>query len=245
VHHALHALLTGERQGYYGDFGSLECLATVLTGAFFHAGTWSSFRGRATAARSTAPDAGHRFVAFLQNHDQIGNRAVGDRLPRRSRPAAAGRRDAAADRAVHADALHGRGVGGEHAVAVLHQPPGAGTGGRGARRAAARVRGARLGHDDVPDPQDPATFERSKLDWDEVKASPHREMLATYRELIRLRKTVPDLSDPRLAGSRCGTATGTWRSAGALRGGGEPGAGTAADHLRGIPRSVLFAASPA
>ena len=81
VHHVLHAMLTGERQGYYGDFGSLDSLEAVLTGAFFHAGTWSSFRrrrhGRPVDRHTTA---GHRFVAYLQNHDQIGNRAVGDRI---------------------------------------------------------------------------------------------------------------------------------------------------------------------
>src|SRR4051812_15470289 len=81
VHHALHTVLTGERQGYYADFGSLECLATVLCSAFFHAGTWSSFRRRTHGRpvdRALLP--GHRFVVYLQNHDQIGNRALGDRL---------------------------------------------------------------------------------------------------------------------------------------------------------------------
>src|SRR3954469_15008902 len=71
VHHALHTVLTGERQGYYADFGSLESLEAVLTGAFFHAGTWSSFRqrihGRPVDRTRTY---GHRFVAYLQNHDQ-------------------------------------------------------------------------------------------------------------------------------------------------------------------------------
>ncbi len=81
MHHAVHTLLTGERHGYYSDFGSLECLATVLTGAFFHADTYSSFRRRRHGRpvdRVNTP--GHRFVVCLQNHDQIGNRALGDRL---------------------------------------------------------------------------------------------------------------------------------------------------------------------
>ncbi len=81
VHHALHALLTGERQGYYADFGGLDALATVWQGAFFHAGTWSSFRARVHGRpvdRARIP--GYRFIAYLQNHDQIGNRARGDRL---------------------------------------------------------------------------------------------------------------------------------------------------------------------
>ena len=72
VHHALHALLTGERQGYYADFGSLAGLAKVLTSAFFHDGTYSTFRGRPHGKpvdRARTP--GYRFVAFLQDHDQV------------------------------------------------------------------------------------------------------------------------------------------------------------------------------
>ena len=82
VHHVLHALLSGERHGYYADFGSLPSLAKVLTKAFFHDGTYSSFRGRDHGRPvDTANTPGWRFVVFLQDHDQVGNRAVGDRLP--------------------------------------------------------------------------------------------------------------------------------------------------------------------
>jgi maltooligosyltrehalose trehalohydrolase len=69
--------LTGERQGYYADFGGLDTLATVLRGAYFHAGTWSSFRRRVHGRpvdRERVP--GYRFLVCLQNHDQIGNRAA-------------------------------------------------------------------------------------------------------------------------------------------------------------------------
>ena len=80
-HHALHALLTGERQGYYGDFGSMAALAKTLTRVFFHDGTWSSFRGRSHGRPvDVARTPGHRFVGSLQNHDQVGNRATGDRI---------------------------------------------------------------------------------------------------------------------------------------------------------------------
>ena len=134
-HHAVHAALTGERQGYYGDFGSLAALAKTLTKVFFHDGSWSSFRGRShgrpvDVLRTPA----HRFLGYLQDHDQVGNRATGDRisaqLPRRP---AQGRRGADPDRAVHADAVHGGGVGGGHPVAVLHRShrPRAGQGRRG------------------------------------------------------------------------------------------------------------------
>ncbi|HUR75630.1 MAG TPA: malto-oligosyltrehalose trehalohydrolase, partial [Sporichthya sp.] len=81
VHHALHSLLSGEQQGYYVDFGSYECLATTLTEAFFHAGTYSTFRGRGHGAPvDVARIPGSAFVTYLQNHDQVGNRATGDRL---------------------------------------------------------------------------------------------------------------------------------------------------------------------
>ena len=80
VHHSLHALLTGETSGYYGDFGSFETLAKAMTGAFVHDGTRSTFRGR-THGRPVPPTTpGHKFVVYLQNHDQVGNRALGDRI---------------------------------------------------------------------------------------------------------------------------------------------------------------------
>ena len=82
VHHSLHAVLTGESQGYYADFATADLtgLAHVLTRAFLHEGTWSSFRGRNHGAPvDTRRVPGHRFVTYLQNHDQVGNRAVGDR----------------------------------------------------------------------------------------------------------------------------------------------------------------------
>ena len=87
VHHALHTLLTGERQAYYVDFGPLSVLAKVLTSAFFHDGTFSTFRGR----RHGKPVdrrviRGYQFVACLQNHDQVGNRAAGDRLSELTTP---------------------------------------------------------------------------------------------------------------------------------------------------------------
>src|SRR5699024_6952514 len=83
VHHGVHAWITGERKGYYGDFGSAEALAAVLSRVFLHAGTWSSFRARVWGAPvepgSEDYDA-HSFVTFLQDHDQVGNRAAGDRI---------------------------------------------------------------------------------------------------------------------------------------------------------------------
>jgi maltooligosyltrehalose trehalohydrolase len=87
-HHALHVLLTGEREGYYGDFGRVADLTKAYHRPFVHDGTWSAFRNRTHGA--PAPDrAPEQFVVFSQNHDQVGNRALGDRLAAQLRPLAA------------------------------------------------------------------------------------------------------------------------------------------------------------
>jgi maltooligosyltrehalose trehalohydrolase len=78
-HHALHAVMTGERQGYYQDFGSLESLEWALTDGFVYAGQYSAYRGRRHGSSSRALPA-ERFVVCLQNHDQVGNRARSDRI---------------------------------------------------------------------------------------------------------------------------------------------------------------------
>ncbi len=200
VHHALHALLTGERQGYYGDFGSLETLATVLRGAFLHAGTWSSFRHRKHGRpvdRERLP--GYRFVVSLQNHDQIGNRAVGDRLPA-TVPAALLKVGAVLLLTAPFTPMLFMGeewaAGTPWAFFTSHPEPelaaAVGTG-RRAEFAEHGWAGA-----DVPDPQDPATFQRSKLDWAELEQPAHAEMLDFYRALIALRRRHSSLTDPRL-----------------------------------------------
>lgn len=200
VHHALHALLTGERQGYYGDFGSLGCLAAVLEGAFFHAGTRSTFRGRSHGRpvdRSRV--AGHRFVAYLQNHDQIGNRAHGDRLAATLSPELLRVGAVLLFTSPFTPMLF---MGEEWAAGTPWQfftshpePDLAAAVGNGRRAEFARHGWPA---DDVPDPQDPATFLRSTVDWSELDDPVHATMLDFHRRLIALRKTYPDLSDPRL-----------------------------------------------
>ncbi|MBW4700722.1 MULTISPECIES: malto-oligosyltrehalose trehalohydrolase [unclassified Micromonospora] len=200
AHHALHTLLTGERQGYYGDFGSLECLTDVLTGAFFHAGTWSSFRNRSHGRpvdRHATP--GHRFVAYLQNHDQIGNRATGDRISAGLSPALLRVGAMLLLTAPFTPMLF---MGEEWAASTpwqfftSHPEPELAAAVATGRRREFAAHGWPPG--DVPDPQDPQTFLRSRLDWAELDKPEHREMYDFYRRLIALRKARPDLSDPRL-----------------------------------------------
>jgi maltooligosyltrehalose trehalohydrolase len=79
-HHAVHALLTGENRGYYSDFGKPEHLAKVMKTPFLYAGERSPHRGRRHGAPPPADLCGDRFVVCIQNHDQVGNRARGDRF---------------------------------------------------------------------------------------------------------------------------------------------------------------------
>ncbi|MEV4638855.1 malto-oligosyltrehalose trehalohydrolase [Actinoplanes sp. NPDC049548] len=200
VHHALHTLLTGERQGYYGDFGSLDCLETVLTGAFFHANTWSSFRRRhhgRPVDRNRVP--GHRFVAYLQNHDQIGNRAIGDRLSATLSP---GLLKVGATLLLTSPFTPMLFMGEEWAASnpwqffTSHPEPELAEAVQTGRRREFASHG--WAEAEVPDPQDPATFERSKLDWSEREKPGHAEMLDLHKRLIALRREHADLSDPRL-----------------------------------------------
>ncbi|MFI5496115.1 malto-oligosyltrehalose trehalohydrolase [Actinoplanes sp. NPDC051859] len=200
VHHALHTLLTGERQGYYGDFGSLDCLEAVLTGAFFHANTWSSFRRRQHGRpvdRARTP--GHRFVAYLQNHDQIGNRAVGDRLSTLLSP---GLLKVGATLLLTSPFTPMLFMGEEWAASnpwqffTSHPEPELAAAVQTGRRREFAEHG--WAEAEVPDPQDPATFERSKLDWSERTEPGHAEILDLHKRLIALRREHADLSDPRL-----------------------------------------------
>ena len=200
VHHALHVLLTGETHGYYADFAAPGALKKVLEGIFLHDGTYSTFRQRTHGRRVdrvTLP--GARFVVSLQTHDQIGNRAQGDRLSARLSP---GRLACGA-----ALLLTGAGT----PMLFMGEEWGASTPWQyftdytDTRLAAAVRRGRRdefaehgWNRADVPDPQSEQTVERSRLDWDEVRREPHARLFWWYRDLIRLRRERRDLRDPRL-----------------------------------------------
>jgi maltooligosyltrehalose trehalohydrolase len=200
VHHALHVALTGETQGYYADFAAPGALVRTLREVFFHAGTWSSFRGR-THGRpvDTHRQSGHRFLAYLQTHDQVGNRAAGDRL---SATVSHGRLACGAAIVFCSPYTPMIFMGEEWAAGTPWQffasfpdPELADAVRRGRRREFGRHGWAER---DVPDPLDPATVARSRLDWAEPAEPGHREILDLYRELIRLRRQRPELADPRL-----------------------------------------------
>ncbi len=199
VHHAVHALLTGERHGYYVDFGSTDALATALTRVFVHDGGWSTFRGETWG--SPVPDNvdGHRFVVFASDHDQVGNRALGDR------PSA---RLDAGGLAIEAALVlcspftpmvfmgEEWGAGTPWQYFTDHEPE-LGALVREGRRAEFGGHGwAELygGEIEVPDPQAPATFAASRLDWSEPARGDHARLLAWYRTLIALRRREPDLA---------------------------------------------------
>ena len=133
-------LLTGDRDGYYAEFGEVGAPRQGATVA--RTSTTAATRRSAAGASARAPTTcrRERFVVFDQNHDQVGNRAFGDRLPPEARPLGALVHAAVA---VHADALPGRGVRRARAVPVLRRPHRRGDRRGHARRAAARVRGLR------------------------------------------------------------------------------------------------------
>ena len=198
-HHAVHVALTGEISGYYADFEPLSALAKVLTHGFFHDGTYSSFRERTHGRRidlERMPT--WRLVVASQNHDQIGNRAVGDRL---GKQLDAGQLAIAAALTLLGPYTPMLFMGEEWGASTpwqfftSHPEPEL-----GAATATGRINEfARMGWnpDVVPDPQDEQTFERSKLDWNETVEPEHARLLGFYRDLARLRRTHPDFTDPR------------------------------------------------
>jgi maltooligosyltrehalose trehalohydrolase len=203
-HHALHVALTGETSGYYADFAPLGALAKVCERGFFHDGTWSSFRER-THGRPVDVDRmpSWRLVVCNQNHDQVGNRAAGDRLSDPARSRLDDDQLACAALLTLAGPFTPMLFQGEEWATTApfqfftsHPEPELGK-----VTAEGRIEEfAKMGWDPaaVPDPQAPATFERSKLDWAELDHGRHARLLAAYRRLAALRRTVPALTDPDL-----------------------------------------------
>lgn len=193
LHHAIHAFLTGERQGYYGDFGRIEDIAKAIEKGYVYDGGYSRYRKR-RHGRPFSDLRDRKLVGFIQNHDQVGNRAKGERLnhlvdPVLFRCAAAlyllspfipmifqGEEWGASSPfqyfTSHIDSKLGKAV----------------TAGRKREFLSFGWK-----EEDVPDPQDMNTYLRSRLNWKDLSREIHAEILDWYRKLIALRKEFSSL----------------------------------------------------
>lgn len=195
-HHALFAALTPENaSGYYEDFGLISQLAKALQHVFVYDGLYSSYRKR-IHGRPAGSLSRHKFLGYIQNHDQVGNRAIGDRI---SHIAGIERAKIAAALVLTSPFVPMIFQGEEWAASspfqyfADHDDP-------ELARAVSEGRKkefSAFGWDpeEIPDPEDPATFLRSKLNWAEQTDPQRAQMLAWYRELIRLRRGTPCLND--------------------------------------------------
>ena len=197
-HHALHTVLTGERNGYYSAFGSLAHLAKALEQIFVYDGCYSTFRRR-SHGRPAVGLSGHYFLGYSQNHDQIGNRATGER---NSHLMNLGQLKTAAALVLTAPFVPMLFQGEEWGASspflyfTDHEDPDLGRAVTEGRRREFADFSAQV--EEVPDPQARNTFERSKLIWTERDKEPHAGLLDWHRQLIRLRREIPALSDGRL-----------------------------------------------
>lgn len=192
-HHALHAVLTGERTSYYADFGAPDDLVRAFTDVHVYDDRWSVVRHRRHGRPVTPGAARSRFVVCSQNHDQVGNRARGDRLVHLTDEARA--KLAAALTLVHPGTpllFQGEEWGASARFPFFADFTGdlADAVRRGRR---AEFAGFGWDEDDVPDPIAPATFRAAVLDRGEQSSPPHAGLRAWYRALLRLRRTEPAL----------------------------------------------------
>ncbi len=197
-HHSIVALLTGDRSGYYADFGDFADLGKALTQAFVFDGQYSPYRDRAHG-RPVNGLPGWRFLGYSQNHDQIGNRAKGERLEHLTDVA---RAKIAAALTLTAPFLPMLFQGEEWAASTPFQyftdhedEELAILVSEGRKKEFAAFGWA---PEDIPDPQEKSTFGNSKLKWDELIEEKHADMLSWYKALVALRKAHPELSDGQM-----------------------------------------------
>ena len=205
-HHAWHVLLTGETHGYYGDYtkSPMQDLARALGSGFVYQGEASAFRDGQLRGEPSGELAPTAFVNFLQNHDQIGNRALGDRLEGHVRAEAI---EAALAITLLAPAIPMLFMGEEWGSTTPFPffcdfKGGLAEAVRKGRRREYGWAYAAFG-DEVPDPLDPATFRSAILDWPSCATLPGKKRLARLRELLTVRKRE---IVPRLAGAAFGAA---------------------------------------
>ena len=208
-HHAVHVALTGETDGYYADFASLEALEKVINAGFFHDGTYSSFRRRHHGRPLGEDIPAEALVVCTQNHDQVGNRATGDRL---SATVGEGRLAIGAALLLAGPFTPMLFMGEEWAASTPWQfftahrePELAEAVTQGRRREFERMA---WDHDAVPDPQHEQTFRDSLLRWEEAGTGRHARLLELYRTLAALRARLPELTDPDRATTRAAVGTG-------------------------------------
>ncbi|WP_082518529.1 MULTISPECIES: malto-oligosyltrehalose trehalohydrolase [unclassified Rhodococcus (in: high G+C Gram-positive bacteria)] len=200
VHHAVHAAVSGERQGYFGDFGSMQCLATTISQGFFHAGTYSTFRGRVHGRpidRRLLPASS--LVAYTTTHDQVGNRAIGDRPGFYLTPGQLAVKAALILLSPFTPMLF---MGEEFDASTpfqfftSHPEPELGEATAKGRKAEFASHG--WNSEDIPDPQDPTTFTDSKLKWEEIAEGDHARVLECYKALLAFRSSRIEITDPWL-----------------------------------------------
>ncbi len=192
-HHALHTILTGENQGYYIDFGMIKHLVKSLREGFVYSGQYSQFRKR-NHGNSSENIPAKRLVVFSQNHDQIGNRMLGERLTTLISYEA---RKLAAGILLLSPYVPLLFMGEEYGedspflYFVSHCDPGLVEAVRQGRKEEFRDfqwKG------EPPDPQSRKTFIKSKIDWEKRKKGDYKVLLDFYKNLIILRRTIPALS---------------------------------------------------
>jgi maltooligosyltrehalose trehalohydrolase len=194
-HHALHTLLTGERTGYYLDFGRLADLEKACREGFVYSGQYSAYRHR-RHGNSPRHVKARQFVVFSQNHDQVGNRLTGDRL---STLVSFEGLKLAAGMVILSPYIPLLFMGEEwgerapfqyftsHSDAKLVEA---------VRRGRREEFGAFRWQGELPDPQDDSTFLRSRLDHNLTRTEPHQILREFYRELIELRRKLPGMAHP-------------------------------------------------
>jgi malto-oligosyltrehalose trehalohydrolase len=251
LHHALHVLLTGETDGYYGDYADApgRHLGRCLAEGFAYQGEVSPYRGhtrRGEVSRHLPPAA---FVAFLQNHDQIGNRAFGERLGQLAEPAALAAATAILLLAPAPPLLF---MGDEFAAAQPFLffcdfgPDLAAAVNAGRRQEFAgferfTAAGPMDGPAELPDANAPSTFAACVLDWTSLERPPHDRWLALYRSLLALRR---QQIMPRLRGPTAPPATYQALAERALRVDWQLGEGSRLVLLANLGDQPLAALSP-
>jgi maltooligosyltrehalose trehalohydrolase len=197
-HHALFSVISGERAGYYEDFGSLAQLAKSLHCVFVYDGNYSEHRKR-NHGRQVVGLSGHRFIGFVQNHDQVGNRAQGERV---SHEAGVGRAKIASALVLTAPFVPMLFQGEEFGASAPflyftdYDDPELGRMISEGRKKEFVAFG--WAPDQISDPQDEQTFLQSKLNWAELTEEPHRSLLQWHKDLISLRRNRSKLNDGNL-----------------------------------------------